>query len=129
MKFFRSKSYHLENGGLSRKEALECVPVILESVTSLTGNDGEILLEYPLQLSPFLHSLFVRFQKNYTQPTKKIALDSMGSMVWNMINGENTVKTIIIDFAAIQKITREEAEQSVTLFLAQLGKKGLIAMR
>ena len=114
---------------LSRQEALQCTPVVNTSIHFSESDSGAILLEYPLPMKPFFLSLFRRFQRSYEYPTKKLELDEMGSMVWKYIDGQTTVRTMIDDFADRYKITAEEAEQSITAFLVELGKRGIIAMR
>lgn len=114
---------------LSRQEALKCVPVINTSVSFSALDSGEILLEYPLRLKPFFLSVFRRFQHSYQIPTKRLQLDEMGSRVWKDIDGENNVQSIIRNFAAGYNITLHEAEKSITAFLADLGRRGIIALR
>jgi hypothetical protein len=115
---------------LSRQEALQCIPVQNSSAIHSTElESGEIRLEYPLPISPFFRSIYKRFQNNADLPTKKLQLDEMGSAVWMRINGEDSAQTIVSYFADHYGITLHEAEISVTTFLAELGKRGLIAMR
>lgn len=97
-------------------------------ITSSTEAKG-LRLEYPLPMKPFLRSLYNRLQKAESFPTKKLELDEMGTMVWQCINGKDSTKTIISGFAAHYNITLHEAELSVTSFLVELGKRGLIAMQ
>ncbi len=87
------------------------------------------ILEYPLPMKPFFRSIFERFQNSNEFPTKKLQLDEMGTSVWNRINGEDSTQTIISHFADHYGITPHEAEKSVTTFLVELGKRGLIGMR
>jgi hypothetical protein len=90
---------------------------------------GEILLEFPLQMKPLFHSIFRRFRNSSEIPTKKLQLDEMGSFVWQEINGENNVQAIVTIFSRHYGITRQEAEKSVTAFLANLGRRDIIALR
>ncbi|MFN2354117.1 MAG: PqqD family protein [Desulfopila sp.] len=113
---------------LSRQEALQCTPVVNASIRQIESEDNDVLLEYPLNLKPFFLSLFRRFENTWDVPTKKLQLDEMGSVVWAKIDGSTTVEDIIDDFAKRYGITRQEAEQSVTAFLVELGKRGIIAM-
>ena len=130
MKFYKSKAKKQHpNQSLSRQEALQCRPVVNSSIHFSESDSGLILLEYPLPMKPFFLSLFRRFQQNYEYPTKKLELDEMGSVVWNYIDGKTDVHTMIDHFAGRYKITTEEAEQSITAFLVELGKRGIIAMR
>jgi len=61
-------------------------------------------------------------------PTKKLQLDQMGSFVWNLIDGKNTVKDIIRIFAHDYRVTSQEAETAVAAFLKTLGQRGFIAL-
>ena len=128
MKFLQQNKQH-PSPQVSRQEALRCVPVVNASVRSGELESGEILLEFPLQMKPLFHSIFRRFRNSSEIPTKKLQLDEMGSCVWKKINGENTVQDIITGFALQYHITRQEAEKSVTAFLADLGRRGIIALR
>ena len=130
MKFFKPKAEKPQPiPSLSRQEALQCTPVVNASVNFSESESGLILLEYPLPMKPFFLSLFRRFQQSYEYPTKKLELDEMGSLVWEYIDGKTTVHSMIGRFAGHYKITIEEAEQSITAFLVELGKRGIIAMR
>lgn len=130
MKLFRSKK---SRGGqpvqLSRQDALRCRPVVNGSIRVEETGEGYVVLEYPLPLKPIFLSLFQRFQKSYEYPTKKLELDEMGSHVWHYIDGKTSVQSMIKQFADHYGVTRPEAEQSITAFLLQLGKRGIIAMR
>ncbi|HKJ66087.1 MAG TPA: PqqD family protein, partial [Desulfopila sp.] len=70
-----------------------------------------------------------RFQQSQEFPTKKLQLDAMGSHVWKEIDGNRNVSGIISRFADHYRITIQEAEKSVTTFLFELGRRGIIAMR
>lgn len=71
-----------------------------------------------------------RFQGKEEQLlTKKLELDRMGSIVWLMFDGEKDVKTIIREVAGQSALTLQEAEISVTTFLRELGRRGLILMK
>jgi hypothetical protein len=113
----------------NRQEALKCVPLVNTSVSSTESESGLIILEYTLHVKPFFVSLFRRFQQSDALPTKKLQLDEMGSLVWKSIDGENNVQSIIGSFAGTYNITLQEAEKSVTAFLVELGKRGIIALR
>jgi hypothetical protein len=130
MKFFKTKAKRRQKTpSISRQESLQCRPVVNTSVNVCESDSGLILLEYPLPLKPFFLSLFRRFQQSYEYPTKKLELDDMGSTVWKYIDGHTTVHTMIAHFADSYRITTEEAEQSITAFLVELGKRGIIAMQ
>jgi hypothetical protein len=130
MKFLKPKKKKPQpTPTLSRQEALQCTPVVNTSITFSESDSGLLLLEYPIPMKPFFLSLFRRSRQSYEYPTKKLELDEMGSVVWRYIDGKTTVHAMINDFAGRYKITSEEAEQSITSFLVELGKRGIIAMR
>jgi len=88
-----------------------------------------VQVEYKLVLKPFLQSIFERFGgTTQEEPTRKLELDELGSQVWHWIDGSRTTAELIETFARSHKISPQEAEQSVTLFLRELGRRGLIAL-
>jgi hypothetical protein len=127
MKFSRTKTPAEQ---LNRMEALACVPVISPGLQWRKAANGEVLIEYPLQIKPFLQSLFARLHPQEERAiTRKLQLDAMGSKVWLMLDGRTNVKEIITRFAAATTLSLQEAEQSVTLFLRDLGRRGLIILQ
>ncbi len=114
---------------LSKSDALRCVPFHNEIAQWYTTDDDVVLVEYPLPIKPFFKSILQRFSnKPIPDATKKLELDEMGSLVWQMIDGKQNTKTIVKLFAKHYSITLQEAELSVTTFLLELGKRGLIGM-
>lgn len=128
MKLFRSAKP--APPALSRDQALACVVEIVPTVAWQRLDSGDILIEYPLVVKPLLQAIFTRFNKQQTETmTRKLQLDGLGSQVWHLIDGQRTVSQIITTFARNTSITTREAEQSVTQFLRELGKRGLIILR
>ena len=114
----------------TRTEALAGIPQKSPSVTWQVLENGDILLEYPLNIKPFFVQLANRLGKTAEQRlTKKLQLDAMGSRVWQMFDGVNDVKTIIIEVAQQSGLSLLETEIAVTAFLRQLGRRGLVLIR
>ena len=114
---------------MTRDQALACTPVRNDIVSWEVLDSGLVRIEYVLVLKPLLKSISERFGSTNDQlPTRKLELDALGSQVWQMIDGDRTTAQLIEDFAGLQKISNQEAEQSITLFLRELGKRGLIAL-
>ena len=114
---------------LTREQALACTPVRNDIVSWEVLDSGLVRIEYVLVLKPLLKSISERFGATNDQlPTRKLELDALGSQVWQMIDGNRTTAQLIEDFARMQKISNQEAAQSITLFLRELGKRGLIAL-
>lgn len=130
-KLFRTKnSVSTPAPSITRTESLACIPEQSAHITSNEQDDGNVIIEYPLPLKPFFVSLARKFNKTEEQKlTKKLQLDNIGSSVWLMIDGSTDVKTIIKRIAPETGLSLQEAEISVTTFLRELGRRGLILLK
>ena len=114
---------------LTREQSLGCTPVRNNVVDWQLLDSGLVQVHYVLLLKPFLLSIFERFNTSDTEPpTRTLQLDELGSQVWQMLVGTITTADLIREFATAHKVSAQEAEQSITLFLRELGKRGLIAL-
>ena len=126
MKVFRKKS---RTSHLSRKEALEYTPVQSRQISEVRLETGEVIIEYPLIVSPWIAAVANRFGGLQDQKqTKKLQLDAMGTSVWDLVDGKRSVRMIIQIFAKTHRLENREAEVSVTSFLRQLGQRGLLGL-
>lgn len=124
MKFFKRKP---QSPAITRTEALACIPSHSEAVNWNKTEDGEVIIEYRLNLKPFFLEMARKFTNQQAQElTKKLQLDAMGSDVWLMIDGQRDVKSIVSAVAAKSGLTVQEAEIAVTTFFRDLGRRGLI---
>lgn len=127
MKLFKKKESPRQ---LTRTEALACIPHRSPAVAWRILENGELLLEWPLRIRPFFMTLAKRMSRGAGEnPTSKIQLDSLGCMVWNMVDGQKNVALIIEEFRSASGLSVQEAEISVTAFLRELGRRGLVVMR
>jgi len=114
---------------LNRTESLACIPKQNDEIAWEQLDNGNIVFTYAIPLSSFLTALHQKFSKNKAAlPTKRLQLDQMGSFVWNLIDGKNSVKNIIKIFARDYKVTSQEAETAVAAFLKTLGQRGFIGL-
>ena len=114
---------------ITREEALAGIPTKNPTVETIGQDDGTLVLSYTLALRPLWGQLLKRFTKGEEQETtKKLALDQMGSQVWQLIDGKRSVREIILSFARANGIGSKEAETATTSFLRELGKRKLIAI-
>jgi hypothetical protein len=91
---------------------------------------GEVLLEYPLTVRPWLAAVAKRLgQSPNIVQTKKLQLDTMGTAVWDLVDGNRTVRRIVQIFAEAHRLDNKEAEVSVTSFIRELGQRGLLGLR
>jgi hypothetical protein len=115
---------------LSRAEALNYRPAKNRQITEERIGDNEVIIAYPMTVKPWVSALLQRFGGS-SEPvrTKKLQLDELGTSVWDMVDGQRTVREIVAVFADTHRLERKEAEVSVTHFLRMLGQRGLIGMR
>ena len=115
---------------LTRDEALACVPLVNPAVRTERNPSGQILLHYPAMLKPFPLRWIacLSFRQNQTHDWRRLQLDRLGTAVWELIDGARSVAQIIDLFAARYQLHPREAELSVTMFLKQLGKRGVIGL-
>lgn len=58
--------------------------------------------------------------------SRVVALDEVGSYVWGLCDGYNTIDTIVRTLCNKYKLTRKEAETSLLEYFRRLGKRGMI---
>jgi len=58
--------------------------------------------------------------------SRVIVLDEVGSFVWVLCDGYNTIDTIVKALSNKYKLTRKEAETSLLEYFRSLGKRGII---
>ena len=126
MRVFRKKS---SAGQLSRTEALEYTPVKSRKISETRLESGEVIIEYPLAVRPWITAVARRLggHQNLKQ-TKKLQLDALGTSVWDLVDGKRSVRIIIRIFAKTHRLENREAEISVTSFIRQLGQRGLLGL-
>ena len=114
----------------TREEALGCRPVRDEAVREEQLDDGLFRLSYPVRMRPWMARLMQRFGGGIPEPVnKKIELDELGSAVWRLIDGRRSVRQIVGEFQVAYKLDRKEAEVSVTAFIRELGRRGIVGLK
>ena len=110
---------------LDKREALAVVP-IRHPLVEWERKGEEIILTVPTR-DDRMARLAKRILRN--MPDKRqIALDAVGSDVWELCDGERNINSVVAAVAKNHKLTRREAEVSVTMFLQTLAKKNLIGL-
>ena len=127
MKLFKKKP---KGPSISRAEALGRIPVKNRQISEDRLETGEVLISYPVIMRPFFAGLAKRFGGQEVQTRmKKLQLDELGTSVWNLLDGNRSVRQLVKMFAETHQLEIREAEVSVTQFMRELGRRGLIAMR
>jgi hypothetical protein len=57
---------------------------------------------------------------------RRVELDAVGRQVWELCDGEHTLRDMISLFQQQHKLTRAEAEWSLRNYLKDLGRRGLV---
>ena len=115
---------------ISRAEALDRIPVKNRQISENRLESGEVVIHYPVIMRPFFAGLAKRFGGQEAQiRIKKLQLDELGTSVWNLMDGERSVRQLVKMFAGTHQLEIREAEVSVTQFIRELGRRGLIGMR
>ncbi|MGD9302581.1 MAG: PqqD family protein [Desulfobacterales bacterium] len=127
MKVFRKKP---ATGRMNRLEALAHKPVKSQQITETRLETGEVVIEYPMTVRPLIAAVARRLGKSQELvQTKKLQLDALGTSVWDLVDGNRSVRGMIKIFADTHRLENREAEVSVTQFIRELGKRGLIGLR
>jgi len=115
---------------ISRAAALKCRPAKSLHITESRLESGEVLLEYPLTVRPWLAAVAKRLGKSGDViQIKKLQLDAMGTAVWDLVDGHRSVNRIVQIFAQTHRLDNKEAEVSVTSFIRELGQRGLLGLQ
>ena len=111
---------------LSREQSMASMPLRNPMLTESVEDDGIVRLAIPRKEAWWVKLLSRVF---YVPKRRRIALDELGSFVWQQCDGETTVRTLIDKFCKKYKLNRKEAEVSMVAYLRQLAKKGLIGIQ
>ena len=115
---------------MTRQKALAYKPVKSSQVTETRLETGEVVLEYPLAVRPLVAAVARRLGKSQEDliQIKKLQLDVLGTSVWDLVDGKRSVRRMIQIFAETHRLEKKEAEVSVTQFIRELGKRGLLGL-
>lgn len=114
---------------MSRQQALSCVPVKVSSIQEIRSENQTVVISFVEPLHPVLSAIRRTFGKAPEGRIRKIELDAMGTSVWDWIDGVSTVSDLAIRFSERYGVLQQEAELSVSQFLRDLGKRGIVVIR
>jgi len=109
---------------LSKEQAMAAFPLRNEGLQAAVADNGELSVTIPRRkdwLGKVLSIVFV------VPKQRHVVLDAVGADVWGMCDGQHTVSDVIGGIAEKYRLNRKEAEVSVTTYMRQLGKRGLLA--
>jgi hypothetical protein len=106
---------------MGKQNLFECVPVISEHIT--TEKEGELsVIAFPRFRSKFMQKYFVPKSKS---AVIRIRLEEHGTAVWNLINGQRTIKEISEALAA-HFHHEDNYEYRIAAYFTQLYKQGFV---
>ncbi len=108
----------------TREQVMRSRPVRNTLLQWETAADGKVVITIPRR-----HDWLARIVNIFfaVPRTRQLVLDDeVGSTVWQICDGEHTIKSIVDYLCKQYKLTRKEAEVSVTEFLRQLGRRRLV---
>lgn len=109
----------------TKAQALETVPFQNPNVQAERDEQGNLILALKVRRTPAASLLSKIF---FTPPQRRVALDQMGTWVWQRCDGKRTVRGLIDELARRYKLNPREAEMSLTTFLRSLGERGLVVL-
>lgn len=115
--------------GLTREQALACRPVQCPLVEVEELSDDQVRLCYPLSLKPWFAGIAARIGVWDNRPRmKRLELDAMGTKAWRLMDGRRSVGQVVQAMAREYGLKPREAELSVSAFIKDLGRRGLVAL-
>jgi len=115
-------------GPLSRAAALDGIPLRSGEVTQKRLENGLVEIGYPVVMRPFWAGVARRLGVE-SQSIRRLQLDEMGTAVWDLIDSQRSVRQVAAAFARRFKLHDQEARTSVTAFLRELGRRGIIGIK
>ena len=110
---------------IDKREALAIIPM-RNPVVKWERKGDEVILNIPLR-DDKVARLIKRFMKNMPE-SRQLGLDDVGSAVWELCDSVRDINGVVQTISKDYKLTRREAEASVTMFLQTLAKKNLIGL-
>src|SRR3972149_5295557 len=109
---------------LTREQVMRSRPLRNSLLQWETSAEGKVVITIPRRsdwLGRVVSAFFV------VPKARQLVLDDeVGSTVWHICDGEHTIAGIVDHLCKQYKLTRKEAEVSVTEFLRQRGRRRLV---
>ncbi len=108
---------------LTKKETLKAFPIRNPNL-EWYKEEGKVVIKVPVRrdwIGKFVSLIFS------PPPIRNIVLDDeIGSLIWELCDGNHTFEQILEVLTERYKITRREAEVAVGAFLKELGKRRFV---
>lgn len=108
---------------LTREQAMQAWPVRNPALKVHVADDDLVTIELPRRKDWMGGVLGFLFSVPQAKP---VQLDEVGSLVWNLCDGDHTVHDIVGALVNEYKLNRREVEVSLTQYLQTLAKRGMV---
>ena len=123
MSWLRGKKHDI---ALSREQSMSAVPTRSPDIVVERGEKGAATLVVSLRQGNW-GNLLNRFLKKPIQAKRRVVLDEIGTCVWDLCDGEKTVRDIVERVVKKFRFNHREGERATLAFLRQLGQRRFIA--
>jgi len=109
---------------MTRQQLLQARPIRNPQAEVTETDQGLLDVAIPFEKPKGL-TWFFRGKKTLL---RRFQLDQLGRKVWNLCDGQHTVRQLIETFSRDEGLNLREAEVSMLTYLETLGKRGIIFM-
>jgi hypothetical protein len=118
----------------SRQEVLGAIPVrndrIEWELRADEGSDEDAAPVVVLQVPRRQDRLGRMMNRIFEAPShRQVVLDELGTDVWQLCDGRNSIEALIRELARRHKLERREVEVSLTTYLRTLTQRGFIGLK
>ena len=113
---------------LTRRQSLASVPVPNTACTVTRDDSGLATITIPLRRTRAMSAIALLLWLPKGKRERVVELDTVGSYVHGLCDGRRTIQQIVDIFAERYKLTRKEATLSITAYLEQLARRGIVAL-
>ncbi len=108
---------------ISRDAAYSAFPLRNARLSFERLDSGELAITIPRREEGWAKLLSLVF---VVPKQRQVVLDQVGADIWDLCDGQHTVRDLVAHIASKYKLNRKEAEVSLTTYLKNLGKRGLV---
>lgn len=102
---------------------MKSIPVRNSLIKWEEADNGEVSLVVPQKETPWVKVV----SKVFMLPKSRVVvLDEVGSSVWVMCDGHNSIDIIVKALSNKYKLTHKETETSLLAYFRKLGKRGIL---
>jgi len=110
---------------ITREQVMNTRPIRNPAIEVTHAENGEVSLKLPRRRVWWINLLA---RLGGVPEYRILTLDRVGSSVWELCDGEHTVRDLISLLASEHKLSRKEAELSMVSYLRQLAQRGVVAL-